>query len=91
MAGPIAITNTLAVGIAHASIIRWTILHHPELAEAWLLPVAAETWDGYLNDINGVVDSLVVNSEMIGFRGHRTPALPRDRVVEILKARGAIV
>ncbi len=27
--------------------------HHPELAEAWLLPVAAETWDGYLNDING--------------------------------------
>jgi L-aminopeptidase/D-esterase-like protein len=27
--------------------------HHPDLAEAWLLPVAAETWDGYLNDING--------------------------------------
>ena len=23
------------------------------LADAWLLPVAAETWDGYLNDING--------------------------------------
>jgi len=21
--------------------------------EVWLLPVAAETWDGYLNDING--------------------------------------
>jgi len=53
MAGPIAITNTHAVGIAHASIIRWTVEHHPELAEAWLLPVAAETWDGYLNDING--------------------------------------
>jgi D-aminopeptidase len=53
MAGPIAITNTHAVGIAHASIIRWTVKHHPELAEAWLLPVAAETWDGYLNDING--------------------------------------
>ena len=27
--------------------------HHPALADAWLLPVAAETWDGYLNDING--------------------------------------
>jgi hypothetical protein len=53
MAGPIAITNTHAVGIAHASIIRWTVKHHPDLAEAWLLPVAAETWDGYLNDING--------------------------------------
>ena len=22
------------------------------MAEEWLLPVAAETWDGYLNDIN---------------------------------------
>ena len=53
MAGPIAITNTHAVGIAHASIVRWTVKHHPDLAEAWLLPVAAETYDGYLNDING--------------------------------------
>jgi L-aminopeptidase/D-esterase-like protein len=52
-AGPIAITNTHAVGVAHASIVRWTAEHHPEIAEAWLLPVAAETWDGYLNDING--------------------------------------
>jgi D-aminopeptidase len=38
-----------------------------------------------------VVDSLVANGEMTGFRGHRTPALPRDRLVKILKARGAIV
>ena len=52
-AGPIAITNTHAVGIAHAAIVRWTVKHHPDLAAAWLLPVAAETWDGYLNDING--------------------------------------
>jgi L-aminopeptidase/D-esterase-like protein len=41
------------VGVAHASIVRWTVGHHPDLAEAWLLPVAGETWDGYLNDING--------------------------------------
>jgi L-aminopeptidase/D-esterase-like protein len=52
-AGPIAITNTHAVGIAHAGIVAWTVDHHPDLANAWLLPVAAETWDGYLNDING--------------------------------------
>jgi D-aminopeptidase len=52
-AGPIAITNTHAVGIAHAAIVRWTVEHHPALAERWLLPVAAETWDGWLNDING--------------------------------------
>ena len=64
-AGPIAITNTHAVGIAHAGVVAWTAKHHPGVAEAWLLPVAAETWDGYLNDINGghvtidvVVDAL---------------------------------
>jgi D-aminopeptidase len=51
--GPIAITNTHAVGVAHAGIVRWMIEHEPQAAEAWLLPVAAETWDGYLNDING--------------------------------------
>jgi L-aminopeptidase/D-esterase-like protein len=51
--GPIAISNTHAVGIAHAGIIAWTASRHPEVVEAWLLPVAAETWDGYLNDING--------------------------------------
>jgi D-aminopeptidase len=51
--GPVAITNTHAVGVAHAAIISWTVRHHQRLADAWLLPVAAETWDGYLNDING--------------------------------------
>jgi D-aminopeptidase len=51
--GPVAITNTHAVGVAHAAIIAWAVKRHPRLADAWLLPVAAETWDGYLNDING--------------------------------------
>lgn len=51
--GPVAITNTHAVGVAHAGIVAWTVKHHPMLANAWLLPVAGETWDGYLNDING--------------------------------------
>ncbi len=50
---PIAITNTHAVGIAHAAIVAWTVKHHPELGDDWSLPVAGETWDGYLNDING--------------------------------------
>ncbi len=53
MSGPICITNTHAVGVAHAGIVAWTAANHRALAEAWLLPVAAETWDGYLNDING--------------------------------------
>jgi D-aminopeptidase len=53
MAGPVAITNTHSIGAAHAAIIAWAVRHHPRMADAWLLPVAAETWDGYLNDING--------------------------------------
>jgi D-aminopeptidase len=51
-AGPVAITNTHAIGAAHSAIIAWAVRHHPRMADAWLLPVAAETWDGYLNDIN---------------------------------------
>jgi len=49
---PVAITNTHAVGVAHAGIVAWTARHHPELGDEWSLPVAGETWDGYLNDIN---------------------------------------
>jgi D-aminopeptidase len=50
--GPVAITNTHAVGIAHAAIVAWAVRQHPHLTDVWLLPIAAETWDGYLNDIN---------------------------------------
>jgi L-aminopeptidase/D-esterase-like protein len=50
---PITITNTHAVGMAHRGTIDWVVATHPGLAREWLLPVAAETWDGYLNDING--------------------------------------
>lgn len=53
MSGPICLTNTHAVGVAHQAIVRWTTNHHPEVARGWLLPVVGETWDGYLNDING--------------------------------------
>jgi D-aminopeptidase len=62
--GPVAITNTHAVGIAHAGIIAWAVRHHPQLADLWLLPVAAETWDGYLNDINGhhVTEQTVIDA-----------------------------
>src|SRR4051794_645217 len=50
---PVTITNTHAVGIAQEATIAWTTERHPELTSVWALPVAAETWDGYLNDING--------------------------------------
>jgi L-aminopeptidase/D-esterase-like protein len=50
---PITITNTHAIGVAHRATIDWAVTRFPELGELWLLPVAAETYDGYLNDING--------------------------------------
>jgi D-aminopeptidase len=53
LAQPILITNTHAVGPVHAGAVSWTVEHHPGLAAKWLLPVVAETWDGYLHDING--------------------------------------
>jgi D-aminopeptidase len=70
-AGPIAITNTHAVGVAHAGIVGWTVRRHRELTEAWLLPVAAETWDGYLNDINGhhVTEATVIEALEAAARG----------------------
>jgi D-aminopeptidase len=54
LSGPVMITNTHSVGAVHEGVIRWTIKHRPDLSNQWLLPVVAETWDGYLNDINGL-------------------------------------
>lgn len=50
---PILITNTHAIGPCHRGVINWVARHKPDVANQWLLPVVAETWDGYLNDING--------------------------------------
>jgi len=52
--GPITITNSLSLGRAHHGTIRWMIREFgPRLDRhgLWLLPVAAETYDGWLNDI----------------------------------------
>ncbi|GFG54838.1 aminopeptidase [Mycolicibacterium agri] len=50
---PVVLSNTHAVGDCHTGVIRWVNRVNPYLARQWLLPVCAETWDGYLNDING--------------------------------------
>ncbi|MDF5756275.1 P1 family peptidase [Spongiactinospora sp. TRM90649] len=50
---PVLITNTHAIGPCHRGVIDWVAREKPQVAEEWLLPVVAETWDGYLNDING--------------------------------------
>ncbi len=50
---PVLITNTHAVGPCHQGMLEWAARRAPQLVTEWLLPVVAETWDGYLNDING--------------------------------------
>ncbi len=50
---PVVLSNTHAIGACHSGAIRWVNRVNPLLAHQWLLPVCAETWDGYLNDING--------------------------------------
>jgi L-aminopeptidase/D-esterase-like protein len=52
LSGPVMITNTHAVGTVHRGVIEWTARNRPAKAAEWLLPVVAETWDGYLNSIN---------------------------------------
>ena len=51
--GPVMITNTHSVGIVHDAVIAWRIKHGFTGEYPWSLPVVAETYDGWLNDING--------------------------------------
>lgn len=53
--GSIVITNTHSVGVARDAVIAWRIKHGaPDTTGYWWsLPVVAETWDGWLNDVNG--------------------------------------
>ncbi|MGA2812810.1 MAG: P1 family peptidase [Candidatus Acidiferrum sp.] len=53
--GPVMITNTHSVGVVRDAVIQWRVGHgQPDPTEYWWsLPVVAETWDGWLNDING--------------------------------------
>jgi D-aminopeptidase len=51
---PILITNTLSVGVAHTACIDWLAAREPALgATDFVIPVVAETYDGYLSDITG--------------------------------------
>jgi len=53
--GPVILTNTHSVGIAHHAAIGWMIDTYPAFLDdhVFALPVVAETYDGVLNDING--------------------------------------
>jgi D-aminopeptidase len=57
--GPVMITNTHSVGVVRDSVIAWLVKTQQRLRlnsfkdGFWSLPVVGETYDGYLNDING--------------------------------------
>jgi L-aminopeptidase/D-esterase-like protein len=53
--GPVMLTNTHSVGVVHDAVIAWKVRHGVPDEEGywWSAAVVAETWDGYLNDING--------------------------------------
>ncbi|MBA2501293.1 MAG: P1 family peptidase [Pyrinomonadaceae bacterium] len=57
--GPLMITNTHSVGVVRDAVIAWQVQtkRRPPLnsfgEDFWSLPLVAETYDGFLNDING--------------------------------------
>ena len=52
--GPVMITNTHSVGVVRDAVIAWGGKHYTfDTDDWWSLPVVGETWDGWLNDING--------------------------------------
>ncbi len=50
---PITITNSHSVGICRDSTAKWMVEHYGTKINPWQLPMAGETFDGVLNDING--------------------------------------
>jgi D-aminopeptidase len=50
LTSPVAITNTNQVGTAHQALVEYGVGKHGGFA--FKLPVAAETYDGWLNDID---------------------------------------
>ena len=55
--GPVTITNTHSVGMAHHATVKWMLERYHSTYHGdeprWIMPVVAETFDGILNDING--------------------------------------
>jgi D-aminopeptidase len=51
---PILITNTLSVGAVHQATVEWLCQKEPTIgAGNFVVPVVAETYDGFLNDTTG--------------------------------------
>ncbi len=55
LGSPVLITNTHSVGVVRDAVIEWYAkkMKSNDYSGDVSLPVVAETWDGFLNDING--------------------------------------
>ena len=53
LGGPVMITNTHSVGVVRDAVVEWLVSKRGNAGVFWALPVVAETYDGFLNDING--------------------------------------
>ncbi len=51
--GPVLITNTSSVGVVRDAVLAWQLRQFGKTMQPWGLPVVAETYDGWLNDISG--------------------------------------
>lgn len=68
--GPVMITNTHSVGVVRDAYIKWLVSKeltpgtNNRATSFFALPIVAETFDGFLNDVNGfhVKDEHVVNA-----------------------------
>lgn len=54
LTSPVAITNTHSVGVVRDALVAAEVRDRPAGEVAWSLPVVGETWDGILNDVNGM-------------------------------------
>ena len=54
LTSPIALTNTHSVGIIRDALIAAELRRTGARDGFWRMPVVAETWDGVLNDTNGM-------------------------------------
>src|SRR4051812_22160309 len=50
--GPVLLTNTSSVGTVRDAVVKWWARKH-KTQQPWVLPVVAETYDGYLSDTHG--------------------------------------
>jgi D-aminopeptidase len=53
LSSPVAITNTHSVGVVRDALVKAEMEASAGEEDYWSLPVAAETYDGTLNDVNG--------------------------------------